>query len=757
MAFIIDDKKSDNQTVTSTPLTSGNSTPAPNTQPQNQSSTSTSPAQGQSTSPQPPPPPKKSSGSGMFTNIQKYVEKNKPKATEMGQSSLDAIRKAGEDAKSAQTEALSSFNTRATEGGLHDTDARVGQLEDYTRDQAGFNGQPSSQPQEATSTAAQDIADYNSELKNRYYQDNEMQTDTYEGNTGGYNGPTPVTFEEWRDKFEPNYQDRINEINSSYQTQDIPAVDPTVSSNGVGQPMIDERRFQEIINATYGGPRSLVETGNIYRDLAEQAAESARYGENVQSEQGRKQFLKDVFSEDGKDYGSGLANLDEYILGKAGDTPGQYLQQLMDEGKSIGSEQDILREASRKATDIASGYESDIATTREQARAKFSDIADERQGEINTRINEVIENWDKLPAHFREAFTSADGSPNISAIEANIVGVQSGEGLYGMQGKDLFAEKGQEGYIDPEVAKLISQQESGNLQRLKALSDLARTNQDLFNISEDYTDFDKAGTQNAMDALNLERVREKLAGAEENFRNFAAQDVTGKGRDYDRYDAGWGKTKKAYANAEATSSLKEVLSDQGYDFDSEISTADNSNYDLLKNLANLTDIQKTKGLTQKMIGDDAYNAMEVGDELLSGNAGLLLERLGLDASDVTGLSTLNNISDEVGRFGDNVGGVGGDIISGVAGIGSDVIGGASTFVNDVGSQIFGGGKSAAKKKAYAKAKKKAYADLKKKMEDKYKASNFDKRINIDNESTLERDKSLMDLLGSMDKTNLNEE
>lgn len=756
MAFVIDNNKGDTSSVTSTPLSGGAGTSVPQPQPQQDQ-------QPQQTAPPPQtdqgqksprmPTPSKSSGSGMFTNIQKYVEKNKPKTQEMAQQSLDSVRQANEDAKRAQEEAVSKFQTRAESGGMHQTDDRVAQLEQYTRDQAGFNGEVQPVEQEPQMTAQDEIRAYNEDLRGQYDRMYNIGSGVFDVR-GGYDSNLPtktVEYEDWLQIFNPDYDDRIQDIYDKYSKMEVPASDNMVDSNGKGLPMIDERQFENIINAAYGGPKSLVETGNIYRELARQAKESARMGENTQTDQGRKQLLRDVFSGEDDQYGAGLANLDAYLLGKAGNEPGEMLQQIINAGSSIGSQQDILREASRQATGIASEMERRAEATRKLAREKFKATANERQTDIDNRINNVIENWDNLPAHFREAFSSPDGSPNISAIEANIVGVSSGEGLYGLQGKDLFAEKGEEGYVDPVTGKLISKQESSNLQRLRALSNLARTEEDLYTIKDDYTNFDQAGTQSAMDALNLKRVREKLAEAEQNFRDFAAQNVRGTGRDYHRYSPGAGQAgEKVWKSATADANLKDILADQGYDFDSEISTADESNIDLLKNLASLTDINKKEGI----IPEDVTTGMEIGEELLSGQAGLLLERLGLSPSDLTLLSTAQNITNEVGRFGDNLGGVGGDIISGVSGIGSDIIGGASTFVDDVGRQIFGGGKSAAKKKAYAKAKKKAIADLKQKLQKKYEASNFDKRINIDNESTADRDKSLMELLGNIDKTNM---
>lgn len=675
MAFVIDDKPSDNNTVTSTPLTSGTSTPAPNqeqSQSQSQPTPTPSPAQGQQpTTPQRPTQPKKQSGSGMFTNIQKYVEKNKPKAEQMGQSSLEAIRRASQEAKDAQNTALTKFQEQAGSSGLHETADKVSQLEAYTRDQAGFN------------------------------QDNTVQQ--------------PVQPETTAEQEVPN---------ESAQNQ---VVDSTASYDDKSLPMINEATFRDIINAKYRGPRSLVETGNIYSELAQQARESARAGENVQSQQGRKRFLKDVFTDGDKEYSSGLANLDEYILGKAGSKPGEYLKKLTQEGKAIGSEQDILREASRRATDVASGMERDVAATREQARGAFADIAKERQDEVDKRVDDVIANWDKLPAHFREIFSNPDGTVNLSAIEANILGVRSGEGVYNLKGSDLFAEQGQEGYIDPEAARLISQTESSNLQRLQALSNLAQTQQKLYDIEgsrfgSEY--YDQAGTQSALDALNTQRVRDQLAKAEQEFRDYAGQDVTGYGKGQASRGNFWGTVTKT-ADQRYTNSLQNALKDS-YDFTSPIEQENLSDTSLLKQIA---DYEQANGYQQSDYNLDSNYRSTDEDR---------------DIYDLADMRTLEPIGD----FGNYL---------------SNIVNSPNEFISDTLDVIGLGGISDAlgfidgkdvQKLAQAKADKAAAKDLANKLYSRLDASNIENRIGVaDTEETRQRYENLKKLMANIDTTN----
>lgn len=755
MAFVIDNNKGDTSAVTSTPLSGGAGTSVPQPQPQQDQ-------QPQQMAPPPPPQtdqgqqsprmptPSKSSGSGMFTNIQKYVEKNKPKTQEMAQQSLDSVRQANEDAKRAQEEAVSKFQTRAASGGMHQTDDRVAQLEEYTRDQAGFNGEVQPVEQEPQMTAQDEIRAYNEDLRGQYDRMYNIGSGVFDVR-GGYDSNLPtktVEYEDWLQIFNPDYDDRIQDIYDKHSKMEVPAADNMEDSNGKGLPMIDERQFENIINAAYGGPKSLVETGNIYRELARQAKESARMGENTQTDQGRKQLLRDVFSSEDDQYGAGLANLDAYLLGKAGNEPGEMLQQIMDAGSSIGSQQDILREASRQATGIASEMERGAEATRELAREKFKTIANERQTDIDNRINNVIENWDNLPAHFRKIFSDANGKPDLSALEASMLGIQQGEGIYGLTADELFAsEEGQEGYVSPEVARLISEQESSNLQRLRALSNLARTEEDLYTIKDDYSKFDKAGTQSALDALNTDHIRNKLAEAEQNFRDFAGENVRGTGSGWKSYWSGplydrkW-KTEEVTKNADST--LRKQLEQAGYDFNSDINTENLAQEDILSNIAKYMNVSDPKNMLDGVMpfGENEMEfAQNLGDFTSLQDPSAALDILNMDYNDLIGTDIASGFLDSF--LGDN------NMFSGAI----DQVG---SWVNDAGNFILGdpNAKEAARDHATRKAIENAQKDLAEKLKNKYDVSKFENRVSVsDTEQTRQRWADLMKLMQNMDRTN----
>jgi hypothetical protein len=121
-------------------------------------------------------------------------------------------------------------------------------------------------------------------------------------------------------------------------------------------------------------------------------------------------------------------------------------------------------------------------------------------------------------------------------------------------------------------------------------------------------------------------------------------------------------------------------------------------------------------------------------------------------SDVIGAaSDVANVPSEIldSALGEN------NVFSDVAGIGSNVIGEIGKGLGDLGSSIFGGGKSRAKREASAKAKRNAAIDLQNKIQGTITDSGFENRARVvDNEQTDQRTQALLNILANMDKTNL---
>lgn len=564
--------------------------------------------------------------SGMFNNINKYVEKNKPQAQKMATQSLQNVKKAGDDIKEQQKKSIDQFTTLAQSGGLQNTQEQVQRLSDFTTQQSGLN-----QEQESDLT---------------------------------------------------------------------------------------DDQFSDIINAKYQGPMNLVDTGDIYTGLSKQAEKASRIGNLAQSTEGIEQLLRDDFTRGGRQYTKGSSKLDNLLMGQQTDA----MAQMQDLGSQIDSKENILKNVANQARQVAGQTSSDIDATRRQSRDVFSNLASERKQQVDNRIKDVIDNWDNLPAHFRNAMSNPDGTVNLSALEASTLGVQSGEGLYNLSGSDLFG-TAEDPIVAAERARLISSGEQGNLDRINALSRLAEKGEGLFDIGE-YFDSDKAGTQSALDALSLQGVRDKLTSAEKGFRKDAARNQVGVGKGSSRYNAGWGRRKKVSRSSRQDANLRDILASQGYDFDSDIQTKDTSNMDYIKNLSNIA-----KGRVE---GQEGFDITDMND-LLGG---------GLVNMGTVGLSDqLNTAKDAIWDNANNP-------LLNMATLG---LGGG---LGNLGSSIFGGGKSKAKRQAQAEAVRNATKDLQSKLGTQLNQSGFRNRIGVsDNEQTQKRDADLMELLRKLDTTN----
>lgn len=633
--------------------------------------------------------------SGLFTNIQKYVDKNKPSAQKLADSSVSDIRKTQEDLKNKQQETLAQFTTNSQQGGLHETSNRVADINAYTTEQANLPQQYSGNEEVINSNAN---AAFKDGVANR-----------------GIEQKAPVT--------------------------------PTVPESNSG---IDENRFTDIINASYTGPKNLTETGNLYQSALDASKEASNVGNLAQTTEGREQLLREKFTQGGKQYGQGASQLDNLLMGQQTN----QLSQMQNLGKEIGSTEDIMRKFTTGATDVANQTREQVEATKNQARAEFQAIAQDRQGQVDSRVGDVVENWDKLPAHFREALSNPDGTMNLSQVEAAVLGVSSGEGLYNLTGEDLFGD-GLTDRVEADTSKLITTNEQQNLARLHALSNLAQTEDSLYDINNtNYANAENAGTQTAFDALDIEGVRNTLADAEQSFRDTAAEDTVGTGVGRKYYNKSLGRKGRAKATSTKTDTLQNQLADK-YDFDSDISreAVDNSKY--LDALSSLTSTQgkdvdtsggidNSKGVTTTDFSDSDDIIDDYGN-FISNNYNILGDAASLPADLLSdGINGLLGENNEIAKLA-NI----------PLNFASDTISALGDGVSDLNRAIFGSGSGAAKKKAKAIADANATKNLQANLEKAYEDSGFANRIGVaDTEENSARNQQLMNLLNKLDKSNI---
>jgi len=549
---------------------------------------------------------------------------------------------------------------------------------------------------------------------------------------------------------------------------------------------IDESQFANILNAKYQGPRNLTETGNIYSQLQKQAQKSADMGQLTQTDQGRSQLMTDLNTRGGRQYGAGMSKLDSMLMGQQTD----QLQDIMSAGKEIGSSQDIMRNVGQQAQDVASGRAADVMETQRQGREAFQQLSQERQGQVDQRVGDVVDNWDKLPDHYKGIFSKPDGSIDLSAIEAATLGMDDSTRLFNV--RDQYGVDELFGGVEADRTKLISSDEQANLARMQALSNLATgmpEGEKLYDIG-DYFDESKAGTQSAFDALNLGNFADKLEQTEKDFQRDIDKTQTGQGHKKVSRGNAWGKkTKNYYATAQDTlanqlSQQQDNAVSQIMESNPEISQEDaqaaaqnmgygykageverlNTNPDLLANLAQLSKDYNISSDNGKL-NLDTSSMQEYGEQggLDMSDAGAALSPAGLLAREgVLGdigsnlYGTARNFINAPGEMYSNVGDslkdsdVLGDF-SQIAGNAFSEIGqGFGNIVNSVGGIDTG----AMKKFGSGIAQNQANTNLLNKLKSEQSrlgASNVARVANT--EETNQRTNALLDILKNLDTTN----
>jgi len=351
MAYDASNNKNDeNQVTSSNPLSSGSQ---PQSQPaQGDSQASQAPSQPstvqagmsstQAGAAQQPQQSKKPASSGMFTNIQKYVSKNKPQAQKMA---------------GAVTENVGS------------------------------------QASEIAQQAEKKQADMNASLQaNQQAMDaQKKEAEQMVGNIMGTNQPAPV-----QQPAQQNYGQpigNIGEVDPGYKAPNIQEKVVTGTVDG-GQPSIEQTpeqieasqaRFQELM----GGATGLTDVGNI--NLAEQSQKARALQQmagQAGTEMGRRGLLQDTFRKQGE-YTQGMGGLDQLITSGDAQARQQLTQGVQDQAnqlqeniQSVGSEAN----KAKMAQDMA----------KKNFGADISQLGADAQQKIMKQVNAQVEAQKKL-------------------------------------------------------------------------------------------------------------------------------------------------------------------------------------------------------------------------------------------------------------------------------------------------------------------------------------------------------------------------
>jgi len=288
-----------------------------------------------------------------------------------------------------------------------------------------------------------------------------------------------------------------------------------------------QQRFAEIINAQYQGPMSL-QQGGLYEQAASKARTAQQAAELTQSAEGRSQLLRDVFGRS-RDYSRGASRLDSLLLNASE----QGVKQLQEQAQPALQSQQALQAAQNLSANEAAQRKAAIEQIQSGARTAFTGARSEEEAAADEYINNIQANWDKLPEHFKNVLMQSVTNPktsrvgsvtpagyipgsmdilydrylssgvgpryNLSKEELDILGLSSGQGLFGITPDVIQAAQ------KASNAELITKDQLSRQLALAQLASLEKTG----SLKKDlqYTDLEKAGTKNILDSLDVQKLQ----------------------------------------------------------------------------------------------------------------------------------------------------------------------------------------------------------------------------------------------------------
>lgn len=486
----------------------------PQPQPQTQGATPTSgggaPASskastGRSTGTQAPKQQKASSG--MFTNVQKYIDKNKPQAQKMAQN--------------------------VTKGVQRNVSALQGQGQDLNRQFA--NVVQTSGPSNV-GNAAQEV----SNVANA---------------AAGYNtAPTAPT--------QPEVETRP--VDSATSNQEAPVVEPAPV---VTTPVSDDR-VAELLNMQYQGPYDLTSQGTDFSDFNTKTQELARL-QGAATSGDANRLLQNTFGN--RQYTQGQRALDSLLLGGQLENIQKDVGQMDTARSIMSGAQnqattealkrsgfiDENREAARNALfNIANQYRGDVDTRLTNVEEDWGDVAQHfvdnlynpEGGSVNLTQQEAdILGLKGSGLGLYNAITDQEQLKDLfQASESErqrLLEVDEFDKLSRLSALSNLAKRGIGRDISSELAS-----------KVKGTGlDLSAINRDL------------AGTQTMADAVDKENFKNKMIALEQGFRDMAAEDVTASGVGKKYYTNEAGQTRRHVVGRNVTANLQEGLGDN-YNF-----------------------------------------------------------------------------------------------------------------------------------------------------------------------------------------------
>lgn len=519
----------------------------------------------------------------------------------------------------------------------------------------------------------------------------------------------------------------------------------------IGSANLAQNRAQQMRDIRAQGRAAFTEG----RTAEEQATED-RLASVIKNWENLPNHFKDIIRNKGQNYQNIIdSNLTKF---KTDNKYDDIVSQQAAAKKAYDTAQAELNAASRKLTPITPTY--DLAdwtngigpgpqATQELApeqRAAFQEaynIAKAKADQASAVYNPLTAQKTALDAQLKKIPTQFNkNSITLTPIEAALLGVKSGEGIYQM-GADAIKVNA------AEKDRLISKNEQLRQAVLAQLAGLDESKQ--FSTDLRYANAAKAGTQSAADALDLEGTRAALNEAEQGFRDTSkATNIVGQGKKKVSRGNAWGKKTKTYS-ASVSGNAADMLRKAGYNLDAPIGGGQDTtaNSQLLKSALAATDTKR--GINPDIADGAQVSAANSIGTMIGGPIG------GAIVAGLMGGSydPLQNFTDSLNGLVPGAGTVIQDVrseLGNVAGAITSPFG--SSFSKGIAGAI--GGINSGEMKAHgdAVAKQQAITNLKQKYTNYLNNQGFENRFAVSNSDALkERTTLLADLLAKMDRTN----
>lgn len=639
-------------------------------------------------------------------------------------------------------------------------------------------------------------------------------------------------------------KDFDTELEATNAIEEWNRLNPGYYSYGDQQQLsVGDDRLKEILNAKYSGPTELYQTAG-YSDLANQVQEGQVLQDQALGSGYKGELLRQTFSNPNINYNQGQKWLDDLLLGSSG-----VSESLKQTAKGLGTS-----ESGRLADDLKATIEARrtegaaqnrlMEDIRKGSREELDRVSGERASQVESRLSDILANWEKYPQYFRDAVTSGgesakqteeatqkynaaksnvdsitaelnkwksragdtmrwgterpakeiaklqqqlnsanknltdaqkamqntnsalkEGSIGLSQLEAEMLGIKGGEGLYNLLDKYGVEELFKTAQADKN--KLISRDEQNQLARLQGIAELAEdygSQGSGINFRNQYTDRDVAGTQNALSALDMDNFTKLLQGAESDFRKtMEGKDVVGYGKGKATSGGAFGTKKKT---------AEQYLRENMGDLLSESNAYRNMYADEGVNQENINKILGlAKGVNDGSFGSRSHTGLDASEYLadigieqgtVAGDAALVGRAALGDFSAVPEIwnrggeimeSGARKYTDALDSMYDTIGiGDAGKILpsSLIGNVYAELGRGVSNIGKEIGGALFGSS-AGLKEKAQAKANAAAVADLKNKINQTLNNQGYSNQFNVLQDQ--ERDIELLKLLGMLDQTN----